>query len=636
MLKAVELIGFKSFADKTRFEFPRGITIVVGPNGSGKSNVVDAIRWVLGEQSAKSMRGREMADVIFKGSGTGTRRPANTAEVSIIFDNAQNMLDLESDEVTVTRRVYRSGEGEYQINGEPCRLRDVKDLFRGTGVGADAYSLIEQGKVDTLLQASPRDRRAIFEEAAGISRFKAKKIESQRRLDRVQQNLLRLSDIVEEVDRRLRSLRSQASKARRYKEYNDRLKEIRTQVGLADWRLLTSRLKQIEEQCDQLRNTELETQRQTTDAETELRELEAESESTQVHLRHTDALLSKNRELIASQETSARHQRDSLLSLDEERWRYQRQFVGLSSRAGSVQLQLQQVQCDLAAAEAQLEEVTLLAEQQQARLAQLSEQVQRRRAASQVRQQEHTEQVRLVATLSTKLSGFRSELAAAQSQLQRDRQRQQDLSARLADAQQQAEMLDQHEQQLQQDLKEAESGLEAAREEVNQLRAQLATNQKELTAKQREQTALSERQNVLEDVERRLEGVGAGAKEILERARNDSFGPFSEVKGLVADLIEVAVEMAPLVDAVLGPAAQYVVLDGDRLLHEIGAGAFRPVGRLGVIQLASIPAADRLAKAPELPESEGIIGRATDFVKVDPKYEALIQHLLGDTWLVDA
>ena len=171
MLKALELQGFKSFADKTRLDFPDGITIVVGPNGSGKSNVVDAIRWVLGEQSAKSLRGSEMADVIFKGSGNGQRRPANTAEVSIVFDNEQHLLDVDTDEVRVTRRVYRSGEGEYLINDEPCRLKDIRDLFRGTGVGTDAYSLIEQGKVDTLLQASPRERRAIFEEAAGISRF---------------------------------------------------------------------------------------------------------------------------------------------------------------------------------------------------------------------------------------------------------------------------------------------------------------------------------------------------------------------------------------------------------------------------------------------------------------------------------
>jgi len=254
MLKALELYGFKSFADKSRFEFPAGITVVVGPNGSGKSNVVDAMKWVLGEQSAKSLRGQDMADVIFKGSGTGGRKPMNSAEATIVFDNADRRLPVDAPEVHITRRVYRSGEGEYLINRQPCRLKDIKDLLRGTGVGGDSYSLIEQGKVDRLLQASAKDRRAMFEEAAGISRFKAKKIEAQRRLERVDQNLLRLSDIVEEVESRVRSVRAQAAKARRYREYNDRLQELRVQVGQADYRKLSERLDVAQRDLDRLRD----------------------------------------------------------------------------------------------------------------------------------------------------------------------------------------------------------------------------------------------------------------------------------------------------------------------------------------------------------------------------------------------
>ena len=233
MLKALELAGFKSFADKTRFEFPPGISVIVGPNGSGKSNVVDAMKWVLGEQSAKSLRGKEMIDVIFKGTGEQGRKPLNAAEVTIIFDNSERKLPFDAEEVHVTRRVYRSGEGEYLINGQPSRLKDIRDMFRGTGVGTDAYSLIEQGKVDQMLQASSKDRRAMFEEAAGISRFKAKKVEAQRRLERVEHNLLRLKDIVDEVENRVKSVRSQASKARKYREYSDRLQQLRTEIGAA-------------------------------------------------------------------------------------------------------------------------------------------------------------------------------------------------------------------------------------------------------------------------------------------------------------------------------------------------------------------------------------------------------------------
>ena len=246
MLKALELAGFKSFADKTRFEFPPGITVVVGPNGSGKSNVVDAIKWVLGEQSIKSLRGKEMADVIFNGSPT--RRGMNAAEITLIFNNANRLLPLDTPEVYITRRVYRSGEGEYLINRNPSRLRDIRDLLAGTGLGTQAYSVIEQGKVDVLLQSSAKDRRMIFEEAAGISRFKLKKLEALRRLERVEQNLLRLSDIVDEVESRLRGVRAQAGKARRYKEHTDRLQELRTQVGLVDWRRLSERLAGVERQ----------------------------------------------------------------------------------------------------------------------------------------------------------------------------------------------------------------------------------------------------------------------------------------------------------------------------------------------------------------------------------------------------
>src|SRR5246127_2011680 len=197
MLRRLELVGFKSFADKTQFDFAAGITAIVGPNGSGKSNIVDAVRWVLGEQSARSLRGGEMTDVIFNGSAS--RRSHGLAEVSMVFDNRRRLLATDAEEVTVTRRVYRSGEGEYLINNQPCRLKDVKDLFLGSGAGTDAYCIIQQGQVDVLLQTAPKERRTIFEEAAGISRFKAKKIETLRRLERVDGNLQRLRDILEEV-----------------------------------------------------------------------------------------------------------------------------------------------------------------------------------------------------------------------------------------------------------------------------------------------------------------------------------------------------------------------------------------------------------------------------------------------------
>src|ERR1700681_3999953 len=221
MLRRLELVGFKSFADKTQFDFGDGITALVGPNGSGKSNIVDAVRWLMGEQSAKSLRGGEMADVIFNGSTS--RRSLGMAEVTMTFDNRRQQLATQTDEVQITRRVYRDGEGEYLINGQNCRLRDIKELFLGSGAGHDAYCIIEQGRVDVLLQASTKEDRTIFEAAAGISRFKAKKTETLRWLERVDQNLQRLHDIVDEVDKQLRSVQLQAAKAQRSQEYTARL-----------------------------------------------------------------------------------------------------------------------------------------------------------------------------------------------------------------------------------------------------------------------------------------------------------------------------------------------------------------------------------------------------------------------------
>src|SRR6516225_6650509 len=252
MLKRLELVGFKSFADKTQFDFPAGITAIVGPNGSGKSNVVDAVRWILGEQSAKSLRGGEMADIIFNGSTS--RRSLGLAEVTMTFDNRRRALATEAAEVQITRRVYRSGEGEYLINHQVCRLKDIKDLFLGSGAGADAYCIIEQGRVDVLLQASTRERRTIFEEAAGISRFKSKKTETLRKLERVDQNVQRLRDIIDEVEKQLRSVKLQASKAQRFQEYSARLKELRVGLGLQEYGQLSQRLQAEQAVLDGLRS----------------------------------------------------------------------------------------------------------------------------------------------------------------------------------------------------------------------------------------------------------------------------------------------------------------------------------------------------------------------------------------------
>ena len=234
-LKSLQLIGFKSFAEKTTLEFLPGVTAIVGPNGCGKSNISDAIRWVLGEQSAKALRGTEMADVIF--NGTDGRKAVSLAEVSMTFADVDPKalslpgVNLDFNEVTITRRVYRDGAGEYLINKTPCRLRDIHAMFMDTGIGRSSYSLMAQGQIDQILSAHPEDRRTIFEEAAGINKYKHQKKEALRKLEYTEANLVRITDIIKEVKRQIISLQRQAGKARRYKELFDQLKALDTRLA---------------------------------------------------------------------------------------------------------------------------------------------------------------------------------------------------------------------------------------------------------------------------------------------------------------------------------------------------------------------------------------------------------------------
>ncbi len=248
-LQSLEMLGFKSFAPRTILNFHRGVTAVVGPNGCGKSNVLDAIRWVLGEQSAKALRGGEMADVIF--SGTDSRQALGMAEVSLTFAECEKELGVDWNEVCITRRVYRDGKSEYFLNKTPCRLKDIHQLFMDTGVGRSAYSIMEQGKIDLILSSRPEDRRAIFEEAAGITKYKAQKKEALRKLEFTEANLLRVQDIIKEVRRQIGSLQRQASKARRYQAFMQDLRIFDVHLSHKNYRQLSEELTTIRQQLEQ-------------------------------------------------------------------------------------------------------------------------------------------------------------------------------------------------------------------------------------------------------------------------------------------------------------------------------------------------------------------------------------------------
>jgi chromosome segregation protein len=637
MLKALELYGFKSFADKTRFVFPDGITVVVGPNGSGKSNVVDAMKWVLGEQSAKSLRGQEMADVIFKGTGggSGTRKPANTAEVTIVFDNANRMLSVDAPEVRVTRRVYRSGEGEYLINGNPCRLRDVKDLFRGTGVGTDAYSLIEQGKVDTLLQASPRERRAIFEEAAGISRFKAKKVETQRRLERVEQNLARLSDIVEEVGTRLRTVQNQAAKARRYKEHTERLKQLRTNVGLVDWKTFTRRLDLLVAELEtinaehRLRLAELET------SEAALLTFDRDAQQLADTVRSVEHRIAQIRQQIALAESTGHHQRKRMDEHEHEIARLRRQLVSVNRRAGDLGTQLEQVESQLAFAESQHSQAAAEKLAKENHLREVFAQLQHQRQIVARLRNEHHSLSQFAATLAAQVQTCESQLVHyGQSIAELEAEvREIDESRARADAE--FANLRADEQRCEQQVAESRAAVDAERAELAARRAQQSQQQVTLVDVQKRHAVAKERRRVLEDLERRREGLSEGVRDVLEKARDAAVGPLTDVKGVVADLIRVEVDMAALIDAALGETSQYVVTTTSRLAEAIAVGEFRPVGRVGILSLDRLHSRLDDAQRFNLAAEPRVLGRADQFVEVDEVYRPLARQLLESTWCVE-
>jgi chromosome segregation protein len=632
MLKALELNGFKSFADRTRLEFHNGITAVVGPNGSGKSNVVDAIKWVLGNQSAKALRGNEMTDVIFGGSRS--RKAAGTAEVTLSFDNSSGVLNVDDEEVNVTRRVYRSGEAEYLINRQVCRLRDIREIFAGIGVTTGAYSIIEQGKVDALLQSSPKERRLIFEEAAGVSRFKLKRQEAQRRLERIEQNLLRLSDIVDELESRLRSVRSQAGKARKYKEHSDRLRELRTQLGIADWRRLSTALTEQNQQTESLRTAVTSAKENVTAREAELQAVEHAFDQLQRDSQEANSKAAAVRERIAQCESTRRSQLARIDELEQETERLERQLLAMTSKVGNAQQLFTETQEQLSAAETQFGELDGQVKQKQAELDLAQAALTQCRSDLETNRTQHTEAFREATQLEHRIQVVESQHQAAiaageriRQQVEQARQAKIDFAERFTVANEQLRHQEAATQQSQQQVT-------LFQERIKEHRAQLTKAQAQLADLNGRLTGARERAIVLEELERQLDGLSAGTKEVLRLAKAEPHGPFGQVRGIVADLLHVDADTAPLVEIALGERANCLVLEGvdSRLITMTetdwpGRTSFL---RLDVPHPAS--AVDRI----DLSSEPGIMGRADQFVEVAPELAALTRRLLGRHWFVDS
>ncbi len=633
MLKALELSGFKSFADKTRFEFPAGITVVVGPNGSGKSNIVDGIKWVLGEQSAKSLRGKDMSDVIFKGSGgSDGRRPANAATATIVLDNSDKRFAFDAEEVLVTRRVYRSGESEYLINNETSRLKDIRELFRGTGVGTDAYSLIEQGKVERMLSASAKDRRTIFEEAAGISRFKAKKKDAERRLLRVERNLVRLADIVEEVGSRYRSVKAQASKASRYKEHSDRLQELRTHVGAKDWRDFSEKLslaenalaterKTVEATTEEIKAFEERTKKVEIDLEkasTEYQTAQDNSASLREQIARTESNLQLNQ---ARQKDIAQRQ----TQLAERLKLVKKRKVEAESRIARTEKEAETAELNYREARDQLQEIENNA-------GQLDKSILEKTSLAETKRDEHQQLISLVSQLGRTVSAADSQLVNLEESKIRLTKNTQQLTDSKSQLQQTLTQAQQQVSQLEQEADSRDSALSETRKLLQSTKEQLDGRRQRLTELSTQHAGMTQRAQVIEELEKSLEGINAGARELLKHA-DDQTGPMSEVVGLVADLVNVNVQHAALVDVALGDIAQFVIVKGEKLINQIADEKIKLGGRVGLIQLDE-PSTLGADPGVNLNGVNGVIGRADRLVQVQPKYAEFIRKMLGGTWVV--
>jgi chromosome segregation protein len=651
MLKSLELFGFKSFADRTRFDFSTGINCVVGPNGSGKSNVVDAMKWILGDQSAKSLRGKEMTDVIFNGSAS--RKASAFAEATLTFDNTNGQLPVDMLEVQVGRRIWRNGDAEYLLNRAPARLKDIKDLFLGTGAGSAAYSIIEQGRVDQILQGNSASRRAVFEEAAGISRFKARKVEAQKKLERVGQNLERLTDIVDEVEAQLNSTRSQAAKAAKYHDVSTALRKWWLGLAADDYRHHTMELEVLQRQLVES-NGRLEVLNEQQKV-LESREAAFDTELARLddQLREVDRQNSAGREAIVGHEATIQFQSARLQELESDLVRLRKQQLSLGRRAQETRVEIVLQQQRLA--EFEVEYVT---NQQQVashdeRLAHAANELTQRREQLERNRARRLDLTRLVSNTTNGVTTLQAGIATLQSSQQKLLSNLDALDGTLAER----ELEREKSLRRAEDASQAQAAALQSLRTTQALRASLLGAQehtKQAVAEQRERrSAAQARKSLLEDLELRQEGVGIGVKDILTRARSSPYPPWNSIVGSVADLLDVDLERAALLEVALGPRAQLIVLrEYQALLDYLNQGTVLLTSRVGFIaipdrtvseSISSIVRDDRFvhlqldpARLPDLSQEPGVVMRADELVLSDRGTVGLAPAVLADTWIVQS
>ena len=627
-LKKLTLHGFKSFADRTELDFNAGITGIVGPNGCGKSNVVDAVKWVLGEQSAKSLRGQQMADVVF--SGSSNRKSMGMAEVSLEFSN-DGELDQYGAEIVITRRLYRSGQSEYLINNKLARLRDIKELFLDTGIGLDAYSLIEQGKVDLLLQASNQDRRAVLEEAAGISKYKIRRKEAQRRLENVGQNLLRVSDVIGEVEKQLRRVKLQAGKARNYQTYIGQLQELKSRFYLGEYHNLMDRQGHLRVELDecheQLRNKQsshdvLEAQQSQLDLEiTGLTNQisQVENKLTQIagqidSGRQTITLLTQRMAEQTDHLNGARHR------LETQHW----QLRQARSQQAGVETELQQVRSDQGQLEQKISQFQQVVYQQELKLTDLSQQLDTEKSNVIEMMRQASQYNNQISQLEAELQGYSRQRQALNQRRQQLEQEQQALQDQRLEQQQRLAEIDSQIASLQTELEQRQARHQALLGQADELGRTLSEHKEH-------RSALKSRHDLLVDMQNQMQGVQQGVKKLLER--KESGDPaLAGLKGLVAEAINTDMEHARIIEAALAGKDQYLVVEDSQFFEQNRQMLSELKGAVNIFALDML---GPVVNAQGFASEPGVVGVAAEVVRSDEPFDHLVRVLLGKTLIVD-
>ena len=629
-LKSLEILGFKSFAAKTVLTFDRGVTVIVGPNGCGKSNVLDSVRWVLGEQSAKALRGGEMADVIF--SGTDSRPALGMAEVSMTFADCEKDLGVAWNEVTITRRVYRDGQGEYFLNKTPCRLRDIHQLFMDTGVGRSAYSIMEQGKIDQILSSRPEDRRAIFEEAAGITKFKAQRREALRKLEATEANLLRLTDVIREVKRQIGSLQRQAAKARRYQSLVSDLRVLDTHNSQRLYRELETQRCEVAEKSQRLQSSQESNEQDVRTQETAVadkrRELERLEEALTQARQNVNELNNRvtqgesrigfnNERLAEFQALVERYEAD--IAASEERLTVQQEQIEHTDQ------ELQAIEEALAAQEAQLQERQSSAGDLTAQRVEIERQ--------------HQGAFAQIAQIETRLGELRSEIAACITTRDGSQARMAIMGEEIENLRRAAEVLQLQENEAALQIEQSTQTLEARKAEAAEAEAVVRTTQAELSLLDKdlhtESRRLSERESKL-DVLRQLnadgEGFSEGTQAVLKGLDNPSFYK-PAILGALAQFIEVGSAHIIPIEAALGQNLQAIVMKDALVAEAVAKTLFTK--KLGRASLALRPLWSHLPAAASLTLPAGALGWAADKVRCQADVEPLVRQLLAGVVIVE-